>query len=124
MKMTDKPKLAKAEQIISPPWQPMSTAPKDRPILGWCIHVDDFEKLPDGRTLLSLYNAHGEGLAYVDDGPHVLEWGGAFDDSTWEYPGANLPDWWFQRGSQFEAAANPVAWIDIIPPVLMSGGAE
>lgn len=64
---------------------------------------------------LTLYGAHTEGLSHVDDGPHVLVWGGAFDDSTWESPDACLPDWWFLNGSEFEVTANPTHWMPLPP---------
>ena len=98
-------------------WLPMDTAPKDgTPILALCVHDADPEYSAysaDGRTMLSLYAAHAEGLERVQDGPHVLVWGGGFDDSTWECPGASLPDWWFQYGSDFEIAAYPIGWLPI-----------
>lgn len=93
---------------------PMDTAPKDRPILAWCDHEADpqvLKEFPDGRRHLTLYAAHSEGMGYVPTGWAIVEWGGAFNDSNYEYPnGANLPDWWFQAGTDFEIAANPVEW--------------
>jgi hypothetical protein len=83
----------------------MSAAPRDRQILGLCRHEPD---TPDG----SLYAVHYEGLSHVEDGPHVLVWGGAWSDSE-EDGGGWLPDWWFQFGSEFEVAANPIAWMAI-----------
>ena len=97
-------------------WQSMDTAPKDRPILAWCDHeADPFTtgKTDDGRTTLTLYAAHYEGLSHAPTGHHIVEWGGAFDDSTWESPGAHLPDWWFVAGSEFEVAANPIKWMHL-----------
>ena len=98
-------------------WKPIGPdTPKDRPILGWCVDVDDHETKPDGTARMSIYLAHAEGMGRVEDGPHVLVWGGAFDDSSWEYPNqASLPDWWFLSGSEFEMAANPTHWMDIPP---------
>lgn len=90
----------------------MDTAPKDRPILAWCDHeADPFTegKTADGRTILTLYAAHGEGLSYAPTGFHIVEWGGAFCDSP-DDGGANLPDWWFVAGAEFEVVANPVRW--------------
>lgn len=92
-------------------WQPIETAPKDTPIVGWCVHAADPYWIDEKR--LTLYAAHAEGLSHVEDGPHVLVWGGAFDDSTWEEPGGSLPDWWFRLGSEFEEAANPTHWLPV-----------
>ena len=101
-------------------WQPMATAPKDRPRLGWCVHAADpnFVEPEDasGRSRLTLYGAHTEGLSHVSDGPHVLEWGGAWDDRTHEYDGGWMPEWWFRSDSEFEVTANPVLWMDIPTP--------
>ena len=92
----------------------MDSAPKDgTPILALCVHAADAYYLPagkDGLARLTVYGGHSEGMGHVPDGPEVVVWGGAFDDSTWETPGASLPDWWFQCSSDFEIAANPVAW--------------
>lgn len=92
-------------------WQPMSTAPKDRPILGLCIHNKD--KYWDGGKL-TVYAAHCEGLSRVSDGPHVVEWGGEYTEYESETgAGFMIPDWWFRAGSDFEEVANPVAWAPI-----------
>lgn len=98
-------------------WQDISTAPKDgTPILAWCDHASDpgFRET-GGSSSLTLYAAHAEGLSHVDDGPHVLVWGGGWADSV-DDGGGWLPDWWFQFGSEFEVAANPTHWAPI-PPV-------
>lgn len=98
-------------------WQPIETAPKDTPILAWCDHeADPYEMEPtsDGRSQVTLYAAHAEGLSHAETGFHIVEWGGGFDDSTYEYPnGACLPDWWFVAGSEFEVAANPTHWMPL-----------
>lgn len=91
--------------------KPMSTAPKDRPILAWCDHEADSEYEPDGKRL-TLYAAHREGLSNVGTGFRVIVWGGGFYDSE-EDGGAHLPDWWFLDDGNFETAANPTAWWDL-----------
>lgn len=91
--------------------KPMSIAPKDRPILAYCDHEAD--PYHEGESL-TLYAAHAEGMDHAPTGFHIIEWGGAFDDSSHEEPNAaHLPDWWFVVGSEFEKAANPIAWTDL-----------
>ena len=97
-------------------WLPIDTAPRDgTAVLGWCVHGAD--PYLESDTQLTLYGAHTEGMSHVCDGPHVVVWGGGFDDRTWEdESGAHLPDWWFQHGSDFEVTANPICWMPI--PIL------
>lgn len=103
--------------------QPLESAPKNRPILAYCNHeADPYTVHPDGKRL-TLYAAHYEGLSHAPTGFHIIEWGGAFDDSTPEYSGASLPDWWFVAGSSFEVAANPILWTDLPPIPGDPGGA-
>ena len=103
-------------------WQPIETAPRDgTPILGWCVHAAD--PYFAGPTSLTLYGAHVEGLSHVADGPHVLVWGGGWQDS-WEDGGGNLPDWWFRLGSEFEEAANPTHWQPLPAPPEFNPQAE
>lgn len=93
----------------------MSSAPKDRKILGLCVHeADPYHDKNTGR--LTDYGCSVEGLGRVQDGPHVLVWGGGGSDYD-ERSGSNIvwPDWWFRFGSEFEEAANPVAWMEIPP---------
>jgi hypothetical protein len=100
-------------------WQPIETAPKDTPVLAYCNHeADPFYagKHADGSMALTLYAAHYDGLGYAPTGFHIVEWGGAFDDSTWECEGPSLPDWWFVVGSDFEVAANPTHWMPLPEP--------
>lgn len=97
-------------------WNPdLAAAPKDRPILAKCSDAcgDDRCGYHTGvGTSLCVYHAHAEGLSHVSDGSHVIEWGGGWADSI-EDGGGSLPDWWFRSDSEFEVAANPVAWMDI-----------
>ena len=92
-------------------WQPMKTAPKDRPILGLCKHDTD-RYFAAG--VLTTYAAHAENINHVPDGPHVIEWGGEYSEYESEIgSGFTIPDWWFRTGSDFEEVANPVAWCEI-----------
>lgn len=94
----------------------MDTAPKDRPILAWCVHEADPYHI-EGTNKLTLYGAHCEGLGHVLDGANVLVWGGGFCD-TGEYGEvmAELSDWWFAKDSEFECPANPICWAEITEP--------
>lgn len=107
-------------------WETMETAPKDRPILVMCSdkcddphcvfndHCIGPDVKRDGRQYdLCLYHAHTEGLSAYGDGPAIVQWGGAWDDRTWEYDGGWMPDWWFVYKSEFEVAANPVLWYNV-----------
>lgn len=107
-----------ADLIDSMPagWQPIETAPKDRPILAWCDHeADPYFEEDSGR--LTLYGGHVEVMSHAPTGYHIVEWGGAYEDS-WEDGGAHMPDWWFVAGSDFECAANPTHWMPLpAPPI-------
>ena len=90
------------------------TTPTDRPILAWCDHeMDPYVDPNDPKNRLTLYAAHAEGLSHAVTGWHIVEWGGAWDDNTWEYAGGSMPDWWFVAGSDFEVAANPIFWCQL-----------
>ena len=93
----------------------MYAAPKDRPILAWCKH--DADPYHEGNGRLTTYGAHCEGLSHVEDGPHVVVWGGEWIDTD-EYGGVvgSIPDWWFRFGSGDEEVANPIAWKNIEEP--------
>jgi hypothetical protein len=95
-----------------PTLKSMDIAPKDRPIL--VLHDHEADPYQDGKSL-TLYAAHYEGLSHAPGRCYLIAvWGGSFDDSTYEYPNqASLPDWWFQDGSEFEIAVNPVGWVDL-----------
>lgn len=97
--------------------RPMETAPKDRPILAWCddeCRSDRCGYHTGEGTSLCLYHGHADGLSSAGTGWRIVEWGGAWDDSTWEDPnGGSMPDWWFRAGSEFEEAANPVFWMTL-----------
>lgn len=93
-------------------WQPIETAPKDRPILAWCNHEAD--PYHEGERL-TLYAAHAESLGHAPTGHHIVEWGGGWADSI-DDGGGWLPDWWFVAGSEFETAANPTHWMPLPEP--------
>ena len=90
-------------------WQPMDTAPKDRPILALCAHSADPYYLDDGG--LTIYGAHAEGVGYAEDGLQLVEWGGEYEDP--DMGGGYIPAWWFVLHSGFEKVANPVCWREI-----------
>ncbi len=89
----------------------MQNAPKNTPILAICHHDSNPYYIKDGKSLTT-YGAFCEGFHHVEDGPHVIQWGGGYNDDD-----GRLPDWWFQYSSDFEIPANPIAWIEI-PSIL------
>lgn len=94
-------------------WKTMESAPKDKPILAYCIHDKD-DYYIEGTDRLTVYGAHCENWKVVDDGIHIVEFGGEYSESDWESSVKfNIPDWWFVNGSDFEVVANPVAWMPI-----------
>jgi hypothetical protein len=106
----------------------MESAPKDCAVLAWCS--------PDCRdpkcgfhtgegTSICLYHAHAEGGSAYGLGFAIVEWGGGWDDRTYEYPNEGwLPDWWFRFGSEFEEVANPVRWWPLPALATEAGTAE
>ena len=94
-------------------WQPISTAPKDTPIIGWCVRDADPYFLSD--TRLTPYRAFAEEGTEAEDGPHVLVWGGGYTDWDEGYPVATMPDWWFVNGTDDEVVANPTHWMPLPP---------
>jgi hypothetical protein len=106
-----------AARIYSAGWRDIASAPKNTPILAYCNHEADSYVADTELSTLTLYAAHAEGLSHAETGIHIVEWGGAFDDRTWEdTSGAHMPDWWFVVGSEFEKAANPTHWMPLPPP--------
>lgn len=97
-------------------WQPIATAPKDKPIIGWCVHeADPYHDESTGR--LTDYGCYCEAYSRVTDGPNVLVWGGGDSDyDEWSGRTITWPDWWFRFGSEFEEVANPTHWIPITEP--------
>lgn len=93
--------------------------PRDRPILAFCVHVADSYFEPGGSGRLTTYGAHCEGLGHVDDGWHVLVFGGQYVEDD-HY----TPAWWFLSGSDFEVVANPICWIDAIPHTANVGSGD
>lgn len=95
----------------------MNAAPEDKPILAWCIHDADYYQCEETGKL-SPYAAHVEGIGNrLQDGPHVIEWGGEYFEDDYEAGlHTHIPNWWFQYGSGFEMPASPVAWRPIETP--------
>lgn len=112
-------------------WQPIETAPKDTPILAWCVSTcddpkcafsgsEDDCKTPDGGYGLCLFHGHAEGLSACSAGIQIVQWGGGWADG-YEDGGGYMPDWWFRVGSEFEESANPTHWMPLpAPPELAS----
>jgi len=108
-------------------WQPIETAPKDKPILAWCDHESDPYHLEGGVGIdgkLTLYAAHAEGLSHADTVFHIIEWGGEYCGGGAEEDYYCIPDWWFVVGSDFEQVANPTHWMPLPEPPTSAGEKE
>jgi len=97
-------------------WNPMETAPKDRPILVLHCHEADPYHLGSGAgpDHLTPYGSHVEALSHSEDGPYVAAWGG--DDSEWcEWKQMTLewPAWWFINDGDWESPLSPIGWLPI-----------
>lgn len=105
-------------------WQKIETAPKDgTAILAWCVDECNDPMCAASNVAsneaknLCMYHGHGEGLSSSGNGLVMVQWGGAWDDRTWEDSDAGyMPDWWFRVGSEFEEASNPTHWMPLPEP--------
>ncbi|WP_248885816.1 hypothetical protein [Acidithiobacillus acidisediminis] len=105
------------KKLLESGWLPMESAPKNVPILGFCIHESDPDVDGAGEGKISTYAAHAESLSHVPDGPHVLVWGGEYEEVDWDSgAGFIIPAWWFRFGSDFEEPAAPIAWRPVFDP--------
>lgn len=99
-------------------WMPMNTAPKERPILVFHAHFAD-PYYCETENRLTVYGSHCEdGKQIKRNSVEIAEWGGEWDDRTYEEPNAGwMPDWWFKQDSEGETPLNPIAWMDLpLPP--------
>ena len=81
-------------------------------ILAYCCHEDNMYFKDSGN--LTTYGAHCEGLGHVDDGFHVLIYGGEYTETDGlGNPIGTTPNWWFLNDGNYECAANPVKFIPI-----------
>lgn len=94
-------------------WNKMETAPKDKPILAWCVHSPS-AVYDNENECLTTYGAHNEGLCHVKDGLNIICWGGGYCEDDWESSiHFTIPDWWFLNDGCYETVANPVLWCEI-----------
>lgn len=96
-------------------WQTMNNAPKDRPVLGWCVHAADAYIEDDGKTLTD-YAANAEGIGHCDDGLQLLVWGPGYHLDEDE-GGGWMPGCWFVKDDDaWNTPANPILWAEAVPP--------
>lgn len=114
LEMADLIQFARAiEAACQPKWLPMKSAPKDgTPVLALCVHTENPYYLDNGLSL-SPYGAHCEGLTHVQDGYHVVQFGGEYNSDPSYVEHDSIPAWWFRSGSNFEEPANPVYWMQL-----------
>lgn len=107
-----------SELILITTPQPIETAPRDgTPIIGLCRHDADLY-INDEGDQLTTYRAHCEGLVHVEDGIHVLVWGGEYQEGDWESGYTTVPAWWFLNDGHFETPANPTHWLPLSPKLV------
>ena len=95
-------------------WQPIVTAPKDRPI--WVFYDHDADPYFDGESKLTPYGAACEaGVCKHGKGQCAAEWADDYKEDVssdgWG-PRHTVPGWWFEEGSNFEIAVNPTHWME------------
>ena len=96
--------------------QAINSFPQGRPIdeyrpemgkvLAWCCHAEDDYVLEEGKRLTT-YGAHAEGVGHVEDGFHLVGWGGMYHDEDFGGSPYTISDWWFVVGTDFDIVANP-----------------
>lgn len=63
---------------------------------------------------LSTYLAHADGMGHVNDGYHVLVFGGEYSEDDWESGiRFTVPAWWFLNDGDFETPGNPIKFIPL-----------
>lgn len=101
-------------------WQPIETAPKDKPILVWFDHDADPYQADDEK--LTDYACHAEGGDFLSgNGIAIARWcEGWHEDDGWE--SANPPYWmpamwcaWF-NGDYADQVVNALFWVPLPPP--------
>lgn len=96
-------------------WQSMETAEDYQrsglPILALCYHHADVYEVDNKLTIYAAHCEVNEGN-HVDDGPHVLQWGGEWQKDQ-DGLVLHIPCWWFRFGSNFQEVAYPTLWCPV-----------
>lgn len=73
------------------------------------------QETENGTVVFPPYLAHAEGLGRVDDGYHVLVFGGEYSENDWESGiKFTIPAWWFLNDGYFETPGNPIKFIPLL----------
>lgn len=100
-------------------WQPIETAPKDRPVLVWFDHDADTYQDPDNPNKLTAYACHADGGDYMTGaGVVIAKWSEGWEESDgWE--SANGSYWmpavwsaWF-NGDYADHVVNALYWMPL-----------
>jgi len=96
-------------------WQPIDTAPKDRPITVWCKHSTETD---------TVYDKLCKECCEASDGVQVVEWGRFPDTANSTYREVKYLEWWGLADNERYTPANPVMWIDLDEPDMAEGTAS
>lgn len=98
-------------------WQPIETAPKDRPVLVFYDHKADTYCDPSDRNKLTAYAAHAESGDFMDgSGICVAKWAyGWFESEDIYGNGYHVPGFWFPWiDHDFDdRVCNPIYWMSL-----------
>lgn len=101
-------------------WEPIETAPKDKPIIVWHDHEADPETHDEGKTITA-YCCWREAFGtHKETGLAIAVW----IEGEWETDDMGgrqfkMPDAWFVDDGNNETPLNPVFWLPM--PILPTG---
>lgn len=102
-------------------WQPIESAPRDKPVLVWYDHDADPYQHPEKEGLLTDYATHAEGGDFLSGiGICIAQWNEGYHESEgWESDISYwMPPVWLAQldGDNTDYAVNPTHWIPLPEP--------